>query len=318
MHTYTHVWKCPSHQLECDIRDLTKTSWPGSPSFNKLQLRVDTASVCLCACVFRVAPPAIQGRLYICVDFFISCSCEADIPLSEHGSSPLRGGKGSKWVCWECVCVLTNGTEKSWNRPHLLLITTALLFSSLYLYLPSSPPQLWVIKSKGKQWKGGRLRGGDRVLTHRLSNSFQRSTDCLALCSTRANQEWRLYPFGQCKGGPTPVREKDMALPPSFPLHHRTQTVSQLAPQTPQSAWQANVGWERTRKPAKTETNSDRFEIEKGKPENSTQGDPWKASVQLSGSCGVLVSRLCVPRCQTDCGCLVGPRSCRGRPIVFI
>lgn len=105
----THVWKCPSHQLVCGIRVLTKTSWPSSLDFNKLQLRVDIGHCeCVCVCVGWWHKAAC-----ICIYSFISCFCEAEFPLREHGSAPL----GGKWACCECVsmlqCVrcLTNGNE---------------------------------------------------------------------------------------------------------------------------------------------------------------------------------------------------------------
>lgn len=60
-HTHTvHLHADPNHQSKCDIRDLTKTSWPSRHNFNKLQLRADTVSVCN-------APTVTQGSPCVCV-----------------------------------------------------------------------------------------------------------------------------------------------------------------------------------------------------------------------------------------------------------
>lgn len=171
----------PNHQPECDIKDLTKTSCPGLPDFNKLQLRVDMGR---CSSMYN-APTVAHGCPCVCACFFVFCSCETHLPLTESGSSQLGGGgnrawstkrgKKKNWLQWQSVALVADwATTSSIHSPAFHL--------SLFFNSSTSPvTQLWVIKlrRRGGWWLGDleggiRVRGGDRVLTHRLSNGFQR------------------------------------------------------------------------------------------------------------------------------------------------
>lgn len=109
-HTHTvHLHTDPNHQSKCDIRDLTKTSWPSRHNFNKLQLRADTVSVCN-------APAVTQGSPCVCVPthfLFLRGTPSA------HRTGQLT--VGGNWAC------STNRKEKkikhlNGNQLHLLLI----------------------------------------------------------------------------------------------------------------------------------------------------------------------------------------------------
>lgn len=163
--THTHTWKCPSHQLAWGIRVLTKTSWPSSLNFNKLQLRVDIGHF---ECVFKCVRVGWWHKAAcICVYSFISCFCEAEFPLTEHGSAPL----GGKWACCECVSVLQcvrSPYKWEWevmhtkrNQSHLLVIEPrihplALLPQPL---LPPPPPRA-LLSCKWLSWARGAGGGG--------------------------------------------------------------------------------------------------------------------------------------------------------------
>lgn len=166
-HTHTRVGMSKLSAWECDIRVLTKTSWPLGLRFNKLQLRVDTVSMSVCL----GWQPWWHKAASMSVYFFISCSCEADFPLKTWR---LGGQMG---VQWRSMCVRSLNNEKLWTQSGINRTCCWLRPESELLPLPppALSPQLWVIKLKGKRRWGGRVRGGNRALTHRLSNGFQRS-----------------------------------------------------------------------------------------------------------------------------------------------
>lgn len=170
--------------------------------------------------------------------------------------------------------------------------------------------------------KVGRVRGGDRVLTHRLSNGFQRPPTpwlCAARGLIRSDGSARL---DSVKAAPLlSGSDMDSHPPPSFSpslsLHHRTPTAKAASPCHNHLTGKC---WERTRQREKGK-NERIIQADlrlRTQPKNSAQGDTWKADVQRSGCCGVLVSCLCVLVYQIDCVCLMEPLRQLGKPIVFI
>lgn len=90
----------PNHQPECDIKDLTKTSCPGLPDFNKLQLRVDMGR---CSSVYK-APMVAQDCPCVCL--LLHFLFLRDTPPT-HRTWQLTAGGGNR------ACSTKRGRKKN-------------------------------------------------------------------------------------------------------------------------------------------------------------------------------------------------------------